>query len=37
MKDLADKVQNAEHLEIKSITNPIVRFVVAEYKGLKAY
>jgi hypothetical protein len=24
-------------LEIKSITNPIVRFVVAEYKGLKAY
>ena len=37
MEDLADKVQNAEHLEIKSITNPIVRFVVAEYKGLKAY
>ena len=37
LADLSDKVKNADTIDLKSVNNPLIRFVLSEQKWLKSY
>ena len=37
LADLSDKIKNADNIDLKSVNNPLIRFVLSEQKWLKSY
>ena len=37
LSDLSDKVKNADTIDLKSVNNPLIRFILSEQKWLRVY